>query len=107
MHFTSKNGLDFQQQAAVNANLVFANSQQINDQHVTYGFYIQEGHQQHRSSLYYTTTKDGYEFTEPVLMLEEDKELSNNLEEFMLKEPVVIQLEDESFLMFYLTGFSD
>jgi hypothetical protein len=107
LHLTSSDGLMFIEDAAVYVGENFANHAWVNEKAIGYGFTIPEGNDPFKAALYYSTTKDGFEFTEAQLMLKVDKEASNNLEEFMLKEPAVIQLEDNSFMMFYLTGFSD
>ncbi len=107
LHLTSVDGLLFIEDAAVNVGENFANHVWVNGQAISYGFTIPEGNDPFKAALYYSTTQDGFEFTQATLMMQVDSEASNNLEFFMLKEPTVVQLAGGSFLMFYLTGFHE
>jgi len=106
-HLVSSNGLDFTEDGVIEIEGNFANGEWVNNKLHMYSFYVPRSSGPFQASLSYTTTDDGYTFTNPKHLLSVDSTNSNGLEYFMLKEPDVVQLADGTYMMFYLSGFGE
>ena len=104
-HFVSSDGLSFTQEDNIDLDIILASSLTIGSQQYYYGQKVKEATGEPNFSIYYTTTADGYTYSTSTEVFGVEPDDSDSLDFFLVKKPVVVQLKDGTYLMFYLTGF--
>ena len=98
-HFVSDDGLTFIEEDPLAVNFLFSNGLASSDGYFYYGM-KNTGTGKGTFSIYMATTEDGYTYDDQGVVLSVEE---NDLESYMVKEATVIQRNDGSYMMFYIT----
>ncbi len=106
-HASSDDGLRFIEEDALQEKGILSNPLYMDEVYRFYGFTHTDNKElKHSFEIYSWTSEDGFTWTiEQGTRLEYDEE--NSLEKNFVKDPAVIQLQDGSYMMFYISAIPD
>ncbi len=106
-HATSLDGVTFTKQDLIEEGMILSNSISLDDGYRFYGFkHTGDKNMKYSFEIDSWTTEDGFTFTQDEgVRLSYDG--SSELEKSFVKDPAVIQLEDGSYMMFYISAIPD
>ncbi len=106
-HATSKDGLTFTEQDTIKENMILSNGITMDGVSRFYGFkHTADKDSKYAFEIDSWTSEDGFTWImDEGVRLVYDKE--NKMEKNFVKDPAVVQLEDGTYMMFYITAIPD
>ncbi len=106
-HATSEDGLTFTEEDPIEERMILSNGITMDGVSRFYGFkHAEDTDAKYAFEIYSWTSEDGFTWTQDEgIRLEYDEE--NEMEKKFVKDPAVVQLDDGTYMMFYITAIPD